>query len=386
MPKVNKFSKLLLQLICIGAVSGLSACSMFSKKPKNLPSELVVFTQTATVKTAWKNSVGKSGDYEFSPVAAGDSIVAASADGTIVRLDAATGQTKWKITAESNLTAGVGVDVSANAIAVAGSKGALLVYDLDGKLRWTAQASSDILAAPAVGDGVVVVRSVDNHIAAFELDTGKRRWVVERTLPLLTARTGAGLVINRDNVIVAVPGGKLVSMALINGGVRWESAVGESRGATELERVVDTAGVPAVYGADVCSGAYQGRVACFDVNSGVQRWSKTLSTALALGVDERFVFAADDRGTVNAFSRTYGQSEWRNDKLSYRGLSSPISFGRAVVIADASGYVHFLSREDGSFLARTATDGSAITASPVIVGSNVVFQTKAGEIVALAID
>ena len=388
MPKVTTmvkpFSKLLVQLMCIAAIGGLAGCSWFSKKPKNPPSELVTFTQTMSVRTAWKNNIGKSDEYVFTPVTVGDAIVAASADGTIMRMDAATGQVKWKVTAESGLTAGVGANASA--IAVAGSKGALLAYDADGKFLWKAQASSEILSAPVVGNGVVVVRSVDNRIAAYDLETGKRRWSAERTLPALTARTAAGMVIYGENVLVAVPGGKLVSMSLMNGGIRWEAAVAESRGTTELERVVDTSGVPIIYGSDVCVGAFQGRVACFDVNTGVPRWSKPYSTAMSLSVDERFVFAADDRGAVNAFSRNSGQSEWKNDKLAFRGLSGPISFGRSVAVADASGYVHFLSREDGSFLARVATDGSAILASPVVVGANVVFQTKAGEIVALAID
>jgi outer membrane protein assembly factor BamB len=116
------------------------------------------------------------------------------------------------------------------------------------------------------------------------------------------------------------------------------------------------------------------------------RWGKTMSTDMGVGADERFVFAVDDKGTLSAFSRSAGLSEWKNDKLAYRKLSTPISFGQAVAVGDFNGYIHFLSREDGSFLARTSTDDSSIVATPIIAGTNVVFQTKQGEIVALAID
>jgi outer membrane protein assembly factor BamB len=57
-----------------------------------------------------------------------------------------------------------------------------------------------------------------------------------------------------------------------------------------------------------------------------------------------------------------------------------------VVVGDYKGYIHFLSREDGSFLARTSTDDSPIVATPIVAGTNVVFQTKQGEIIALAND
>jgi outer membrane protein assembly factor BamB len=110
-----------------------------------------------------------------------------------------------------------------------------------------------------------------------------------------------------------------------------------------------------------------------------------LSSDVGLGLDERFVFAADEHGAVSAFSRDSGTGVWRNTKLANRNLSTPVSYGRAIAVGDGEGYVHFLSREDGSFLARTATDGSAIIAvSPLVAGSNVIFQTKAGSVVALA--
>ncbi|WP_308600886.1 hypothetical protein [Massilia sp. Dwa41.01b] len=48
--------------------------------------------------------------------------------------------------------------------------------------------------------------------------------------------------------------------------------------------------------------------------------------------------------------------------------------------------MHFLSREDGSFLARAATDGSAITGTPVVAGSNLIFQTQNGTVTAIAVE
>jgi outer membrane protein assembly factor BamB len=177
----------------------------------------------------------------------------------------------------------------------------------------------------------------------------------------------------------------LLALALSNGGPRWEVAVGDPRGTTELERIADISGAPVVAGRDVCAVAYQGRVACFDAESGAPRWAKELSSDVGLGADERFVFAADERGAVNAFARDSGAGVWRNTMLANRRLSTPVSFGRAVAVGDGHGYIHFLSREDGALLARVATDGSAIVAAaPLVAGANAIFQTQAGTVVALA--
>jgi outer membrane protein assembly factor BamB len=335
------------------------------------------------VRTAWSTSIGKAGVFSFSPALSGNNLFVAAADGSVSRLDVSTGQTQWRINAGLPLTAGVGSDGST--IAVAGEKGVLMAFDADGKLRWKAQASSEILSAPAVGQGLVVVRSVDNRIAAYDTETGTRRWVAQRNLPPLTLRSAPGIVIAGSTAFVALPGGRLAALALSNGGPRWEVAVGDPRGTTELERIADISGAPAVAGNDVCAVAYQGRIACFDAGTGTPRWMKELSSDVGVSLDERFVFAADERGAVAAFARESGAGVWRNTALANRRLTTPVSFGRAVIVGDGQGYIHFLSREDGSMLARVSTDGSAIIAgSPIVSGSHAIFQTHAGMVVALA--
>jgi outer membrane protein assembly factor BamB len=375
------------KLVSIGVFAVLAGCSSlnpFSSKnvPKNPPAPLADFKPTLGVHSAWTMTIGQAGNFTFSPALSGNSVFVAAADGSIARLDGANGHVQWRINAGMPLTAGVGSDGST--IVVAGEKGTLLAYDSDGKVRWKAQTSSEILSAPAVGQGLVIVRSLDNRITAFDANSGSRRWTVQRTTPALTLRSAPGIVIANSNVIVGLPGGKLLALALSNGGVRWEVAVSDPRGATEIERIADISGSPVVLGRDVCAVAYQGRIGCYDLNAGTARWVKDLSSEVGLGIDERFVFAADERGALAAFSRTSGQSVWRNDKLAYRHLSTPVSFGRAVVVGDGQGYIHFLSREDGSFIGRVSTDGSPTLAAPLVAGANLILQTQSGTVVALA--
>jgi outer membrane protein assembly factor BamB len=60
--------------------------------------------------------------------------------------------------------------------------------------------------------------------------------------------------------------------------------------------------------------------------------------------------------------------------------------GRYVVVGDFEGYVHFLSREDGSFAARIATDGSAILVPPVALDmSSFLVQTRNGGVFAISV-
>lgn len=372
-------------LAVMAGCSTLSSLNPFSSKVKaNAPLPLVELKGSMAVRTAWKLDIGKADNYIFTPALVGNTVVVAGADGSLARVEAADGKQLWRIKAESGLTAGVGSD--GNMIVVGGDKGAVLAFDMDGKALWKTQASSEVLSSPVVGQGVVVVRSVDNRIVGLDAKTGEKKWTVQRVSPPLSLRTAPGMVVVDNEVIIAQPGGKLLALNMQTGAPRWEVAVGESRGATELERVTDIGGTPVLFDKEVCAVSYQGRVGCFDVATGSPRWTKQFSSDVGVSVDQLFVFAVDDKGAVSAFNREGGASAWKNDKLGYRRVSTPVSYGRAVAVGDFEGYIHFLSREDGAFLARAATDGSAINSPPLVAGSNLIFQTQSGTVTAIAVE
>ncbi len=372
----------------VGALALMAGCSSlnpFSKKDsKTEPAKLVELKSGLPVRTVWKYAVGSAGVYNLTPALAGDSLFVAGAGGVLARLDPASGRELWRVKTGTDLTAGVGSD--GVVVAVGGVKGQVLAFGADGKVLWKQQASSELLSAPVVGKDVVVARSADNRIVAFDAKTGAKKWTVQRATPALTLRAAPGMVVSGDNVYVAQPGGKLLALTLAAGVPRWEVVVGEPRGATELERVTDISGTPVVFDKDVCAVTYQGKVGCYDAATGVARWAKDQSSDVGVAVDQRFVFTADEKGALSAFSREAGQSAWKYDKLSYRRLSTPASFGRTVAVGDYQGYIHFLSREDGALLGRVSSDGSPIMSVPVVAGANLIFQTQSGTVIALAVE
>jgi len=370
-------------LAVLGGCSTLQSLNPFASKPtpRNPPAALVDFKPSMTVKTAWSVNVGSAGNALFNPALGGDSVYVAAADGTLARLEADTGRQMWRIKAGMPLTAGVGA--SADTIAVGAAGGVVLAFSADGKQRWKAQASSEILGSPVVSQGLVIVRSIDNRIVAYDADSGTRKWQLQRNAPALALRSAPGIAVDSQSAYVGLPGGRLVSLSLLNGGPRWEVAVGDPRGATELERISDVSGTPLLLGRDVCAVAYQGRLGCVDAASGATRWAKEFSSEVGLGADERHVYGADDRGNVSALTRDAGVSVWRNTSLANRRLATPVALGRTIAVGDYQGYMHFLSPEDGALMARIASDGSRVIGTPIVAGSSLIFQTQAGTVAAL---
>lgn len=362
---------------CSTLSDGLDAINPFSSSGPKIP-PLKPFTPKADAQLRWTAPVGKAGDAIFAPALVGKAIYAAAQDGTVNKFE--DGKLVWKIQAGQALSAGVGANEKW--VAVGTPKGEVLVFAAgDGKLLWSARASSEILAAPAVSEDGIAVRSGDNRVFLFDAQTGQRKWVYQRATPALSVRNVAAPVFAERYLFVGFPGGKLVALGLQNGAPVWEGPVALPKGATELDRVADIVTPPAIDGRQVCSVAFQGRVACFDLGqSGALIWSRDISSANGLVLDGRYLFLTDDKGAVHAFDRLSGSSLWKQTELAGRRLSGPAVGRGVVVVADVEGMVHLLSREDGSVVARLKTDGSPVRTPVLSLGSEFVVQTTAGQL------
>ncbi|HEU4353500.1 MAG TPA: outer membrane protein assembly factor BamB [Burkholderiales bacterium] len=366
--------------VCAALAAALAACSGPSG-PK--PAEVPRLDNAKRVRTLWSTNVGTAQRFTFQPALAGDSVYAAARDGTVARLDQKTGERRWRAGLDLPLSGGVGADE--RTVAVASEEGEVVVLEAtDGKVRWRSRVSSEVLAPPAVGGGLVLVRSVDNRVFAFGADDGKRRWVYQRAASSLLLRAPAGITVAGGLAFAGFPGGKLAALTLETGALRWEATVALPKGATELERVADVMGAPAVQGREVCAAAYRSRVACFDAATGRQLWGRELASLSGVSLDARYAFVADELGAVHALDRSNGQSVWKQDKLAHRQLSTPLAGGESVAVGDFEGYVHFLAREDGAFVARRETGGGAVRAAPVALGAGLLVQTEDGGVFALA--
>ena len=355
----------------------------FGTGPVQKPAELVVFKPTANPKIVWQASVGTSQRHVFSPAISDGSVYAAAAAGQIVRLDAANGKILGRFDSKIPLAGGVGIDGGMSL--VGSSKGEVIALDNAGKQVWKAQLTSEVLSAPQVAQGVVVVRTGDGRIFGLDATTGARKWLYQRALPALTVRTSVSVLLYRGGVFAGFPGGRLVALAIETGNLGWEATVALPKGATELERVADVSSLPVTDGRQVCAVAFQGRAACFDLVKGTPNWGRDVSSVAGLTNDRANLYISDDKSAILAFELTGGASLWKQDKLFGRYISAPVVTGNYIAVGDFQGYVHFVSREDGSFVARIATDGSAIVAPPQVLNDGILVQTVKGGVFAIAI-
>lgn len=374
-------ASILAATVFAGGCSSLDSINPFASTGPKM-AELAPINATVEARIAWKENVGMAGGYVFTPAIAGNAVFAVGGKGDLLRIEA--GSVRWKINAGMPLSGGVGSD--GRRVVVGSPKGDVIAFDAaDGKEVWRARISSEMLAAPAVARDLVIVRSGDNRLYAFDAVDGKRKWVYQRQTPSLSLRSFAAPLLDGNYAFAGFPGGKLMAVTTNNGAAAWEGAVALPRGTTELDRVADITSAPVISGRMICAVAFQGRVACFDLNSGNLAWAREMSSAAGLDADGRYIYISDDKGAVHALDLATGTSLWKQDKLRLRDLSSPVAFGRLVVVADVKGIVHLLNRDDGSFVGRMVTDGTPITAPLRVFDNKILLQTRGGSVMALEI-
>ena len=365
------FSIRLLTLVL--ALAGLAGCSGGANQPK--PAELKPFVTIVAVKQAWTAQLGEQ-NFPLTPSASGNTVLLAGGNGLVAALDAGTGRDLWRLNTGAALAAGVGGDARLAAVVTQGNE---LLALSEGREIWRQKLAAQAFTAPFVAGGRVFVLAADRSVNAFDGTTGRKLWTQQRPgEPLVLRQPGVLLAVG--DTLVAGLGGRLTGLNPGNGSIRWELPVATPRGVNDIERLVDMVGPVSRLKESVCARAFQASVGCVNADRGSLLWTRTADGSQGLDGDERLVFGVESDGKVIAWQRADGERAWTSEDLRYRGLTAPRVVGRSIAIGDAAGFVHLLSRQDGTVFNRLSTDGSGIAATPVLVGDTLVVVTRKGQV------
>jgi outer membrane protein assembly factor BamB len=370
-------------LTALALLATVAACS--SDTNVEPPAELVDIKPTLEVHKLWSHGLGGDGVIlwlTLGVAGSDDTVFAAARGGKVRAYDARTGKERWDTDTDLELSAGPGVG---NGLVVVGTAdGDLVGLDsVSGKSRWKSRINGEILAPPLVVGDRVLVRSVDGRLRSLSASDGKEQWMVEDVVPRLSLRgTASPVAAGSDTVVCGFDTGKLMAVSLDQGEVLWQVQLVTPKGRTELERLSDVDADVVVSGKDVYAVGYQGRVAMLSLDNGQIWWSRDLSSYRNLAIDDDQVYVSTSDGEVVALHRRDGTVAWQQRGLLRRELSPPAVDGNAVVVGDLEGYVHWLDRATGRFVAREHPGDARIAASPLVAGGRVFVIDEQGHLVA----
>lgn len=329
----------------------LFGCGSSSKKEYE-PLDPIV--NKLDIKRLWFKEVGQKSFLEskqFGISVDESRVYVADAKGNITVLNQEDGALVWQKALGDLVSSGPTID--GGLLFVGGNEAEYYALDANtGNQIWKVKLSSEILAEPAVSEKFLYLQTIDGKLHALDKKTGKKTWVDSREVPALTLRGTSSPIVLGSVVIAGFANGKLAAFEAETGNRLWETSVSIASGRTDLQRMIDIDGPIQADDDQVYAVTYQGRIAAVSQENGRTTWSREMSAYNGVKLDGQQIYLTDASDHVWSIDRKTGATIWRQDKLEGRDLTGVTVLPDSIVVADGAGYVHWLSRDDGSFLYR----------------------------------
>jgi outer membrane protein assembly factor BamB len=357
----------------IGALIASAALLGCASSGRPDPTPLQPLAAKVAGRQVWKDDIGKVSFPLAVAVTAGVFTVADDS-GLVLALQADTGKEVWRAKVGERLSAGVGTDGRFTSVVTRNNQ---LVTLQSGKVAWRQALPSRVVTAPLVAGERVFVLAVDRSVHAFDALDGRKLWTYQRPSDALNL-SSAGVLMPFRDTLVAGQGAKLAGLDPLRGTLRWEATLATPRGTNEVERLADVVAPAARVGDVICARSYQAAVACVNAERGSTLWTRNAGGLIGVAADDQMVVGVDATDRVTAWKASDGTPAWTVESLLYRSLSAPAVVGKAAVMGDLKGMVHWFARDSGEAVLRLPTDGSAIKSTPVASGLTLLVVTADG--------
>jgi outer membrane protein assembly factor BamB len=351
------------------------------------------------VAVRWAGSVGGA-ILHAAPAVADGAVFATSTDladgrtGGVVAFELATGAVRWRAPATAPTRGGPAY--ADGVVAIAQLDGTVLGLDaITGETRWRyelgaglAPEAATVFAAPAADGGDFLVGN-QRHFAVLDAATGGRRWTAdpvpngENTQSLAAVAVGRGVVVG-------------VFHRELGGIIAWDRFTGEELWRRTGEQAVAINASPVIDGDTVYVVNGLTEVLALDVWTGAERWLVKLdptgfdwgyATVGAPAISAGVLVVPTLYRDLVALDATTGAELWRHTAAPnplrtthYRGAreagfaSSPVITGDVVWAADTSGRLVALELLTGDMIWETQLDtpvlaGLAIAGNQLVVAS-----------------
>ena len=323
--------------------------------------------------------------HHFNLALALESVIVPLPRGLIVALDKNNGDTLWQYDANQDLS--FGATNANNQIYVGTINGSVLALNaLTGELLWEKQLTSSISSISA-HDNYVYVKSIDGRLFKLDEISGAESWRIKDNIPNLSIIGSSKPLKVGDEIIYGNDSGLLIALRVTNGQIVNRISIGRRRGFSDLDAIVD-AQTDLLYDKGVLYAASWGShwIALDWDGRKTVKWERAESLIHPVKNNNRALIVVNDNGLISSVDKNTGQSIWDMTHLVNREPTSLQQQGRWWLTTDSEGIFHWFDGLDGTLAARYHSEAPLAMSSIVDSEGAVYYLNRLGHLVRMSLD
>lgn len=272
------------------------------------------------------------------------------------------------------------------------------VYDAVGvpkfnRIKWKFQTGGQVIASPAVTNGVAYIASTDGNLYSVDLETGAQKWKLA-----LGVRATASPAVDHGTVYLGTYSGRFYAVDAATGTLKWKFLTeGERRFAGKhlhgSEPAAETMpdpfdcylSSPAVWNGAVYFGSGDGNIYALDAATGTLKWKFHTGDVVhaSPAISDGTLFIGSWDSYFYALDAATGKEKWRFKTGEDHDIYNQVGIQSSAAVMD--GVVYFGCRDSNLYALNAGTGqkqwafnnkGSWVISSPAVQAGKVYFATS----------
>ncbi len=347
----------------------------------------------------WSRSVGDgmsiSRRLVGTPVVAANKVFTFDSGTQVSAFDAATGDPLWRVDvtpADEDDGWGGGLAFDDGTLFVTTGNGEALALDpADGIPIWRVEIGPPVRTPPAASQGRVHLVTSDNRLVTLDAATGDVLWTHQGFLETASILGGGSPSVAGSFVVAAYSSGEVVTLRAENGRVVWSDSLALAGQAGAVAVINDINGSAVVDRDLVIVASYGGRLVAIDLTRGIRVWEQNLSSIQTPWVAGDFVWVVTADAEVVCFLREDGRVRWIAELPRYEDpedregpilWSGPVLVDERLLVTGSHGRAAILSPYSGEIIETLSLD-RGLPLAPVVADERIYLIGASGAMTVL---
>jgi len=334
------------------------------------------------------------------PIVYDNKIYTMDSEGTISAISAANGATLWAIKTVPNQKTGFDYlhpfnsnNVSRNGfgggLAADGGKvfaatgfGSVMALDAgSGQTVWSKNFAIPIRQAPTAAEGRVFVVNSESELLCLSGADGSQLWT-QKGLPENAALlTGASPAVASNVVFVPYPSGEITAVDIKTGQAKWTDSLAKGAINTSATAIGEAAR-PVVDRDAVFAMSRGGQLIATSKEKGERLWTREFKGSQTPWVAGDTVFVVDMTGKLAALARKDGKARWVAALPGGGHWSGPVLAGNRLWLASSNGLLVAVDAISGA-IATQSDLGTPVMITPVVAEGRLYVLTDKAKLIAM---